>query len=114
RAEVGGQRVDVDDVEILAGRAHEHPESGAAGRHEIADDQRVGALLLDRLAVGEASPLDALASLLPGIEPDFHAGYVTVGQMIAARDALLERILEHRALDGESHQPILERLDLID
>ena len=99
--EIAGQRVDIEDVEIFSGGAEQHFEAGAPCRHEVTDHQRVGAALVDALAVSEPRARDALIRCFARVVPDLHAGDVTIRQVIATSDAMLERVEQHVAFDRE-------------
>src|SRR5437868_8360320 len=89
-----------------------HAETRAAARHEVADDEGVGAVLIDVLGT-QANAADALAGGLMTVKPHLDTSDVAVREVILTSHTLLQRVLQYRALHGEPLQPVLERLHLV-
>src|SRR5437667_251982 len=83
--QIAGQGVDIHGVDVFFRRAHQHAESGATRRHEVADDQRVGTVLIEAFAVLEPNPADAFPGRLPAVNATSALTWSAYGVMSCAR-----------------------------
>src|SRR5947209_4904063 len=96
---------------VVGGEAAQHREPAPTGGEEITHGNRVRPPVVHPAPVGERELGDPPTGALARIIPDFQPGDVRIGRV--ARDDVLQRFLQHFPRGEQPHEPVLERLHLV-